>query len=178
MLNKVNFAKIEEIVPLAPFLETDQITEIINQHHNLTGDIGSLIGLAPFMDSAQIGQLLDKLDLKANINQIIALAPFMDEPALDKLALRFADEQLDPSALVGLAPFMSQTGLSKIVKRLSPSGIKEHIVPGHFYRSEILAPMQRADEERDMQNPHGHMPFIDSESLTCVSHHSIAASLY
>lgn len=167
MINKVNFTKIEEIIPLAPFLETDQITEIINQHRNLTGDIGSLIGLAPFVESDQIGRLLDKLDLKANFDQVVALAPFMDEPDLDRLALRFADEKLDPSALVGLAPFMSQTGLSKIVNRLSPSGLKAYIVSlAPFLDSKTLTPVARElMKNGDMKTLMAIMPFIDSEEL-------------
>lgn len=167
MVDKVKFSNLEELVPVAPFMESDQLSKLINRQQKITGTLAGLTSLAPFLDRDQIGAFIEKLDIKGEINQIVGLAPFMDEIDLDKLALRFADEKIDPSAVYGLAPFMSQEGLSKLVGRLSPEGLKKHISAlAPFLDSTVLTPIARELMQKgDMHTLMSIMPFVDPEEL-------------
>jgi transcriptional regulator with XRE-family HTH domain len=167
MVDKVQFSNLEELVPVAPFMESDQLSKLINRQQKITGTLVGLTSLAPFLDRDQIGAFIEKLDLKGEINQIVGLAPFMDEIDLDKLALRFADEKIDPSAVYGLAPFMSQEGLGKLVGRLSPEGLKKHLSAlAPFLDSTVLTPIARdLMQKGDMHTLMSIMPFINPEEL-------------
>lgn len=167
MVEKVHISNLEELVSIAPFMESEQLSDLINHQKTITGSLEGLTALAPFLESNQIGQFIDKMDLKGEINRIISLAPFMDEADLDKLALRFPDEKIDPSAIYSLAPFMSQEGLGKLVSRLSPDGLKKHLVGlAPFLDSKVLTPIARdLMQKGDMHTLMTIMPFIDSEEL-------------
>ena len=167
MVEKVKFSNLEELVPVAPFIESDQLSELINRQQQLTGTLAGLKALAPFLESEDLGKFIDKLDIKNELNQIIGLAPFMEDEDLDKLALRFADEKIDPSSVYGLAPFMSQEGLGKLVGRLSPEGLKKHLAGlAPFLDSKVLTPIARELMQKgDMHTLRTIMPFIDSEEI-------------
>ncbi len=167
MVNKVRFSNLEELVPIAPFMESDQISKLISHQQTLTGTLQVLTSLAPFMESAQLGAMVQKMDLKGELDQIIGLAPFMEAEDLDKLALRFANEKIDPSSVYALAPFMSQEGLGKIVSRLSPEGLKKHIAGlAPFLDSNVLTPIAKdLMQKGDMRTLMTIMPFIDSEEI-------------
>ena len=122
MIEKTRIKDLSQIIPLAPFLESDQLARIINHQHDLTGSFDKLIALAPFMDEKDLGNFAEKMFHSENDAQYLnSLAPFMDEKSLGKIIQLMNTEQKE-RYLFDLAPFVDEKVLTEIARDLMKDG--------------------------------------------------------
>lgn len=122
MIDKTRIKDLSEIIPLAPFLESEQLSNLINRQTSMTGSFDKLIALAPFMDEKDLSNFAEKIfNSEKDAQYLNALAPFMNEKSLGKIAKMMNTEQQE-RYLVGLAPFIDEKVLTEIARDLMKSG--------------------------------------------------------
>jgi len=107
-----------EVVKLAPFLDTDDLSKIVNLiiEKNPKINVASLLGLAPFLSDKALDDLSAHIEDTGEYAHLIGLAPFLSEESLSKLALKWLEKDPDSpmSKWTGLAPFLEQKTLDTI----------------------------------------------------------------
>lgn len=105
---------IDELLSLAPFLETDYLDKLAEKQTE-SQKISVLVALAPFLSTEAIDKAALKLT-QTNLHELIALAPFIGSQTLDALAMT-VEGDVNFDELVALAPFLSEETLSSIALR-------------------------------------------------------------
>ena len=110
---------IDELLSLAPFLETDYLDKLAEKQTE-SQKISVLVALAPFLSTEAIDKAALKLT-QTNLHELIALAPFIGSQTLDALAMT-AEGDANFEELIALAPFLSKETLSSIAHRFIENG--------------------------------------------------------
>lgn len=108
--------EIDEIIPLAPFLDEDTLSSIAKQAVKDGLRLSRLVGIVPFIDEDVLGELVQAAVVDVSrIEEIIPLAPFMDEDMLGSIAKQLVRDGASTDRIVGLAPFLDEDDLDDIV---------------------------------------------------------------
>jgi transcriptional regulator with XRE-family HTH domain len=122
MMEKAKVKDLAQILPLAPFLESKQLAQLINRQQELNGSFGNLLALAPFLDEKDLDAFAERIfNSEKDAHYLKALAPFMSEESLGKIARSMNYEQQE-QYLVSLAPFMDEKILTEIARDLMKQG--------------------------------------------------------
>lgn len=109
--------ELEELTEFAPFLDGDVIAAAVLKLLKLGADPGGLANLAPFMDSDGVGEAARAVLMAGGVpGDLVDLAPFMDEDDVGDLAREFLRRGGAPSDLAALAPFMDSDDLGALVR--------------------------------------------------------------
>lgn len=107
------------LVALAPFLEEEELDEMVKSMDLSEGSYVNLCALAPFLNEETLSDLVKKGGSASNLS-LVALAPFLSEDALEETLLGF--EEVKSLDLAALAPFLSSKALYRILKK---NGVRE-----------------------------------------------------
>ncbi|VEU80319.1 helix-turn-helix domain-containing protein [Haploplasma axanthum] len=103
-------------IALAPFMSEDAVTMLFNDGVNKNdSDLGWLVGLAPFVKHGTLNDSVYALYKKRGINTIVALAPFVDA----KIIRKIYDEEIEKgnyTAVIVLIPFLKGEEFKDIFK--------------------------------------------------------------
>ena len=108
---------LEELVPLAPFLDESDLGRAVSRALELGGAPDSLPALAPFLPEEALGRAAEALMEGGGVpGDLAALAPFMDESVLGRLAGKYIDGGGEPGELAPIAPFIDNDELGRIAR--------------------------------------------------------------
>ena len=124
-----NKMTISQLVALAPFMNEDDLGEVVRELAKNGGSLKDVAALAPFMDEDDIGELAkEKLKNGGTLEEIVAFAPFMDEDDIGELAKEKLKNGGTLEDIVAFAPFMDDDDIKELAKeKLKSSGKIEDI---------------------------------------------------
>ena len=130
----VAYAKSEslsDIIPLAPFLESNTLWSMIEDHiATREFDMHDFIGLVPFLNNDQTKILFTKTQGTGVASDIIALAPFLEEGLIDSYVIEMVTKSpRDAHLYLGVAPFLSQEAIAELTRIVLKNGSPKDIIP-------------------------------------------------
>ena len=161
---------IETLLSIAPFLDSDVLSDLILNcsEHGFT--LSQAAALAPFLDEKALHQVANNLmDGEVSVEEIAAIAPFLDEEDVGKIAGKYLTEGTSIYRLCGIAPFMSEKDLGKLAKKcaVETDGFCEIAGLAPFLNEEDLTDIAR-DYLKNGGDFNGLMaiaPFLDINKL-------------
>lgn len=118
-----NGADISDITGLAPFLDSHALGKIIQIHVDNGGQINNLSSLAPFLSGEQLGQIVHQQLLSgASLQNLTSFVPFLSNKDLDKVLEMHLANGGKIDNIISLAPFLNQSTLRKIVRNAIENG--------------------------------------------------------
>lgn len=111
-----NGCEIDDIIPIAPFVDEEVLGTIAKNAVRDGLRLSQLVALAPFVDEDALGEIAqDALNDCSGIDELIPLAPFLDEDLLGSIAKQIISDGGSASSIVALAPFLDEDDLEEIV---------------------------------------------------------------
>lgn len=108
---------LETILSIAPFLDSDVLTEMITNCSKHGFTLSQAAALVPFLDEKGLSQVVSNLtDGDASIEELASIAPFLNENDLGKLADKYQAKGTSIGQICAIAPFMSEKDLGKLAK--------------------------------------------------------------
>ena len=130
---KINVEVLEE---LAPFLDQDQLAELVGWVEAGTVTMEIVAELAPFLNKENLNRLLEHASRDEKIaGEILGdLAPFLDQGQLGELVSRVEAGSASMEIVAELAPFLNKENLNRLLEQAS----KDEEIAGEIL--EDLAP--------------------------------------
>ena len=112
---KINVEVLEE---LAPFLDQDQLAELVGWVEAGTVTMEIVAGLAPFLNKENLNRLLEHAsrDEKIAGEMLEELAPFLDQGQLGELVGRVEAGSASMEIVAELAPFLNKENLGRLMR--------------------------------------------------------------
>lgn len=112
---KINVEALEE---LAPFLDQDQLGELVGWVEAGTVTMEIVAELAPFLNKENLNRLLEYVsrDEKIAGEMLEGLAPFLDQGQLGELVGRVEAGSVSMETVVELAPFLNKENLGRLMR--------------------------------------------------------------
>lgn len=130
---KINVEVLEE---LAPFLDQDQLAELVGWVEAGTVTMEIVAELAPFLNKENLNRLLEHAsrDEKIAGEMLEELAPFLDQGQLGELVSRVEAGSASLETVAELAPFLNKENLNRLLELASKDeeiagGILEDLAP-------------------------------------------------
>ena len=109
--------RLSDLVELAPFLDEDDLGELVMEAVEGGCELSELASVAPFMDEDDMGRAANRaIELGADPTDLASLAPFMDEDDVGEAARAMLDAGGVPGDIAAIAPFMDSDDLGDIAR--------------------------------------------------------------
>ena len=171
---------IEDIIKLAPFMNSESLSEIVKSIKNKKININEkhILSLAPFIDSDDLKDIFEEYvqGNHVDFNMAVALAPFLDEEDLGVILKNMSISDYDVAAkkLTALAPFMDTEDLEAVIRKISEKSDEKikinKLAP--FVSSEFLAEYIKNNKDAEF-NIKNLAPFLESEDLVEILKNNI-----
>ena len=107
----------KEIIELAPYMDGDDIAEIVKDKLEGGATLKDIVALAPFMDGDDVAEIVkDRLEGGATLKDIVALAPFMDGDDIAEIVKDKLKDGGEVGDIRELIPFMDEGDIGEIIK--------------------------------------------------------------
>ena len=165
---KKNKVKVDELVSLAPFLEEEMLSALLDKHQ--ITDSKDLVAFAHFLDEDDLSEIvMNSLEKGCECN-IKALSPFLSEECLEEYVMKaISSPSFSFSSIEGVLPHLDSSVVSSIFTALLEKGEKDNLVS--------LAPFMDGDDlegvishaidkhQMEMKDIMEFAPFLDSDDL-------------
>ena len=168
MKEKKSKVKLDELVSLAPFLEEEMLSALLDKHQ--ITDSKDLVAFAPFLDEDDLSEIvMNSLEKGCECN-IKALSPFLSEECLEEYVMKaISSPSFSFSSIEGVLPHLDSPVVASIFSALLHKGMKDGLVS--------LAPFRDDDDmgdvissaigkgQMEMKDIMEFAPFLDSDDL-------------
>lgn len=181
---------IQEIASVAPMLKPSRLKQDVQKAGLEMLDNNSLLEIAPYLDSDQLLNILkNQMDLCHDSSALSSLAPFLDEDDLSKIATKWIEEDHDCGLLVPLAPFLSSEKKMEMIDLVKPESLAKIVALAPFMDSDDLACLidrhaeyfaehdglgEAASSSEWDDGFEALLPFLDEDYLTSYAKKSLA----
>ena len=115
--------RLSDLVELAPFLDEDDLGELVMEAVEGGCELSELASVAPFMDEDDVGRAANRaIELGADPTDLASLAPFMDEDDVGEAARAMLDAGGVPGDIAAIAPFMDRDDIGDIAREYIERG--------------------------------------------------------
>ncbi|KZE69193.1 hypothetical protein AWM68_02690 [Fictibacillus phosphorivorans] len=112
-IEQINWHDIER---LAPFISSDQLTDIIQKCNDSIETMRQLVAVAPFLEKEHIESIfLQTESISISKNDVLALAPFVSKSLLERLISSLKPNELTIQDVLALAPFLSNSTIENLL---------------------------------------------------------------
>ena len=114
-----NKMTISQLAALAPYMNGDDLGEIVRELAKSGGSLKDVASLAPFMNEDDLGEMAKEAAKNGGtLEDIAVLAAFMNEDDLGEIAKEAIKNGGTLEDVANLAPFMDEDDLGEIVKKM------------------------------------------------------------
>ena len=159
---------VSSLVALAPFLEEETLSTLLNKHEITDSD--DLVAFAPFLDEDELSEIVMKSVDKGVECNIKALSPLLSEECLEEYVMKtISSPSFSFSSIEGVLPHLDSPVVASLFSALLEKGMKDDLVS--------LAPFMDDDDmgdvissaigkgQMEMKDIMEFAPFLDSDDL-------------